>query len=133
MIEIKNLHAGYGKLEILKGVSLEIKENEIVSIIGPNGAGKSTLLRSIFNLADVLQGDILFNKKSILKSMPHELIKKGIVFINQGKIIFDSLTIEENLEIGILNLSKEEVNRKIELVYEKFPFLKNRKNTLAYK
>ena len=133
MLEIKNLHSGYGELKVLKGVDINVKEKEIVALIGPNGAGKSTVIRSVFNIANVTKGDINFNGKNIRKLKTHELIKKGISYVNQGRIIFDTLTVRENLEIGgDLIKDKKEKEKRLNEVYKKFPVLKERENKLAY-
>ncbi|MEK6826831.1 MAG: ABC transporter ATP-binding protein [Nanoarchaeota archaeon] len=133
MLQIKNLHSGYGELEVLKGIDISVKERELVALIGPNGAGKSTVIKSVFNIADVTKGDISFKGENIRKLKTHELIKKGISYVNQGRIIFDTLTIRENLEIGgDFIKDKEEKEKRINEIYKKFPILKERENKLAY-
>jgi len=133
MLEIKNLHSGYGELEVLKGIDINVKEKEIVALIGPNGAGKSTVIKSVFNIANVTKGNVNFKGKSIRKLKTHELIKRGISYVNQGRIIFDTLTVRENLIIGgDLIKNKEEKEDKINEIYKKFPILKERENKLAY-
>ncbi len=133
MLQIKNLHSGYGELEVLKGINLEVKEKEIVALIGPNGAGKSTVIKSVFNMANVREGIINFNGKNIRKLKAHKLISYGISYVPQGRIIFSNLTVKENLEIGaeLIN-DKEEIKKRFNLIYKKFPILKERENTLAY-
>ena len=106
MLQIKNLHAGYSGLEILKGVDLQVKNKEIVAVIGPNGAGKSTIIKSIFNLTNITGGHIFFDDENILGLKTHELIKKGICYLNQGRVIFGNLTVKENLSIS-LNMIKD--------------------------
>ena len=83
MLSIKNLESGYGKMQILFGISLNVKPNDIAVIIGPNGAGKSTLLKSIFNLVDLYKGKIIFRNKNITKIPTHELIELGISYVPQ--------------------------------------------------
>ena len=100
MLEIKDLDAGYGELQVLKGVDLEVKANQIVALIGPNGAGKSTVLKSIFNLATVYGGKIIFKERDIRNLKTHQLLEIGISYVPQGRINFDELTVLENLEIG---------------------------------
>ena len=90
MLSIKNLNSGYEKLEVLKQINLEIKSNEIVALIGPNGAGKSTVIKSIFNIAEVTKGKIVFKGKDITQLKTHELIEVGISFVTQGKINFSN-------------------------------------------
>lgn len=130
MLQIKNVHAGYNKIEIVKGVDLYIKEKEIVALIGPNGAGKSTILRSIFNIASVSKGEIILHGENIVGLAPYELISKGVSYINQGKVVFQTLSVKENLEIGIEN--KKEKELLLEEVFKEFPILKEREHALAY-
>tara|TARA_Y100000310_G_scaffold319330_1_gene374479 strand:- start:253 stop:960 length:708 start_codon:yes stop_codon:yes gene_type:complete len=133
MLEIKDLHAGYEQLEVLKGVSIEIAPSEIVAIIGPNGAGKTTVIKSIFNIADVTAGKIIFKEKDITGLKTHELNEIGISYVNQGRINFGNLTVRENLEIGCnLIKDKEVIEKNIEMVFEKFPVLKERQHKLSY-
>jgi len=133
MLHIEDLHAGYGELEVLKGINLEVKPNEIVALIGPNGAGKSTVIKSIFSIAKVTKGKIMFQKKNITHLKTHELIEEGISYVNQGRINFSNLTVKENLEIGAeLTRDKEIIEKNIGQVFEKFPVLRARQKSLAY-
>ena len=97
MLQIKNLESGYGEMQILFGISLNVKPNEIAVLIGPNGAGKSTLLKSIFNLVDIYKGEIVFKNKNITKIPTHELIELGVSYVPQGRQVFQTLTVRENL------------------------------------
>ena len=134
MLQIKNLESGYGKMQVLFGIDLNIKPNEIVVLIGPNGAGKSTLLKSIFNLVDVYSGDIIFKKKKITRMPTHELIELGISYVPQGRQIFNNLTVMENLEMGaFLTKEKELIEKRIEEVLEiHFPDLRKKLNDYAF-
>ena len=133
MLEIEGLRSGYGELEVLKGIHLEVKAGEIVALIGPNGAGKSTVIKSVFNIADVRTGKINFENKNLRGLKTHELIRLGISYVNQGRVNFGNLTIEENLEIGgDLIDSKEEFGERLNEVYERFPILKERAKKHAY-
>ena len=91
MLSIKNLESGYGKMQVLFGISLDAKPGDIAVLIGPNGAGKSTLLKSIFNLIDVYKGSIVFKNKNITKIPTHELIELGIsdnvIVLNEGRVL----------------------------------------------
>ena len=133
MLKIKNLHSGYGELEVLKGIDFEVKEKEIVALIGPNGSGKSTLIKSVFNIANITKGEIIFNEKNLRKLKTHELIKNGINYVPQGRLIFRNLTVKENIMMGT-NLIEEpnELEKKYREIYEKFPVLKERENMLAF-
>lgn len=133
MLKIKNLHSGYGKLKILKGIDFAINPGQFVSIIGPNGAGKSTLLKSIFNICDVYSGEIIFKGNSITKLATHDLILEGISYSPQGRHIFPDLSVYENLEMGLYIFNdKKYIKKKIEDVFEKFPVLKEKKEKQAY-
>ncbi len=132
MLSIKNLNAGYGRLKILSDVSLEISEGEIIALIGPNGAGKSTILKAIFNLCDVYEGSIGFSQQDITKSPTHELIKKGISYVPQGRLVFSSLTVEENIRMGgYLIQDKEETEQRVKALLRQFPILLEKKKVPA--
>ena len=132
MLSIKNLNAGYGKLKILSDVSLEIKEGEIIALIGPNGAGKSTILKAIFNVCDVYGGEIFFEEKNITKTPTHELIKKGISYVPQGRLVFSRLTVEENLRMGgYLIDDKIQREQRVAQLLEQFPILDEKKKVPA--
>jgi branched-chain amino acid transport system ATP-binding protein len=133
MLHTKNLHSGYGKLKILKGIDFSINPGQIVSIIGPNGAGKSTLLKSIFNICDVYSGDIIFKGNKINKLKTHNLILEGISYSPQGRHIFPDLTVYENLEMGLFIFNdKKYVKKKIGEILKRFPILNEKKEKLAY-
>jgi len=134
MLSIKNLESGYGKMQILFGVSLNVKPNDIAVIIGPNGAGKSTLLKSIFNLVDIYKGNILFKNKNITKIPTHHLIELGISYVPQGRQVFSTLTVKENLEMGaFLTKEKDLVKKRMkEVVESHFPDLKRKLNDYAF-
>jgi len=134
MLSIKNLESGYGKMQVLFGVSLNIKPNEIVVLIGPNGAGKSTLLKSIFNLIDIYKGEIVFKNKKITKIPTHELIELGIGYVPQGRQVFNSLTVKENLEMGaFLTKEKELIEKRMDEILEvHFPDLRKKLDDYAF-
>lgn len=133
MLEIHDLFAGYGELEVLKGINIEVNPNEIVALIGPNGAGKSTIIRSVFSLADVKKGRISFKGKNITKLKTHELMEIGVSYVNQGRINFSNLTVQENLEIGAdLIKDKAVIKKNLQAVYAKFPVLREKRNRHAF-
>jgi branched-chain amino acid transport system ATP-binding protein len=132
MLKIKDLKAGYREMEILHGIDLEVKPGEIVAIIGPNGAGKSTLLKAIFNLCEIYSGKIIFKDKDITHLPTHYLIQEGICYVPQGRQVFSTLTVKENLEMGSFILEDHELfKRNLFDVYNKIPFLKEKENELA--
>jgi branched-chain amino acid transport system ATP-binding protein len=132
MLKLKNIKSGYGELEILKGINLEVKPGEIVAIIGPNGSGKSTTLKSIFNLCDIYSGKIIWKNKNITKLKTHEKIYEGISYVPQGRQVFRDLTVQENLEMGAFIMKDRNlIDTNIKDVYDKFPFLKQKTNQYA--
>ena len=132
MLNIKNLYSGYDKSEILHGVDIDVNPGEIVVMIGPNGAGKSTVLKSIFSLADVYNGKIVFKDKDITKLKTFELIELGVSYVPQGRQLFQNMTVLENLQMGAFIIEDQEVIRKgIEDVFKKFPVLKEKQNQIS--
>ena len=134
MLSIKNLESGYGEMQVLFGVNLHVKPKEIAVLIGPNGAGKSTVLKSIFNLVDVYNGKILFKNKNITKLPTHQLIELGISYVPQGRQVFGTLTVRENLEMGaFLTKEKDLIKKRLNEVVEiHFPDLKKKLNDYAF-
>lgn len=132
MLNIKNLYSGYDKSEILHGIDIDVNAGEIVVMIGPNGAGKSTVLKSIFSLADVYNGKIIFKDKDITKLKTFELIELGVSYVPQGRQLFQNMTVLENLQMGAFIIEDQEVIKKgIEDVFKKFPILKEKQNQIS--
>ena len=131
-LEIVNLKSGYGKMEVLHGVSLEVEKGEIVAVLGPNGAGKTTLLNSIFGIATIHDGDIKFQGKSIRGEKPYKIVQMGIGYAPQLDNIFPNLTVLENLQMGAYIRGRDpSINNDIKEVFELFPEIARRKNTKA--
>jgi len=126
ILEVKKLVAGYAKSVILHGIDFNLYEKELVAVIGPNGAGKSTLLKSIFGIANIFDGDIIYNKKKITEEKPHILVKEGLSYVPQLGNIFPSLTIEENLKMGAFIRDDNKIKNDIDNVYQMFPDLLER-------
>ena len=99
MLEVKNLNAYYGKSHILQGVTLNIKQGEVVSLLGRNGVGRSTAIKSIMGMVDI-EGSILFNGKEIVGKKIHQISNLGIGYVSESREIFPDLTVLENLELG---------------------------------
>jgi branched-chain amino acid transport system ATP-binding protein len=132
MLEVENVSAGYGMVQILWNVSFTIKEKEIVSIIGPNGAGKTTLVKTISGLLPAKTGTIRFNGENVEKLPPYEIVKKGMTLIPEGRDIFPRMTVDENVRLGAYTAKdKKKVVESKERVYEIFPVLKKKEKTLA--
>ncbi len=132
MLKVRNLEVSYGPIRALKGISFEVKEGEIVTLIGANGAGKSTTLRTISNLLKPKGGSITFLNKDLLSVPACDLVKKGIVHVPEGRIIFGPLTVQENLELATWGRKdKVAIQDDLNKVYDLFPILKERKNQLG--
>jgi branched-chain amino acid transport system ATP-binding protein len=131
MLKILGLHVSYGGIRALKGVSLEVKQGEIVTIIGANGAGKSTLLNTVSGFLKPQQGEILF-KGNRLARRPDLVVKSGICHVPEGRLIFANLTVFDNLNLGAyLRHDVKAVGEDMEKVFTIFPRLKERKGQIA--
>src|SRR3989338_9635445 len=129
LLRLTNIHVDYGGVRALDGVDLEIDEGEIVALMGPNGAGKSTVLKSIFGLAPLHRGQVFWNEKTV-RLVSYEMVQRGIAFVPQGRRVFSSLTVEENLEIGgFVVLDKKELHKRINEVMEIFQALSHKRKT----
>ena len=99
LLKVQDAHVHYGGVKALAGASVSLDEGEIVALMGPNGAGKSTILKTIFGLAELASGKVLWHERHI-KPVPHEMVAEGIAFVPQGRRVFRHLTVKENLEVG---------------------------------
>jgi branched-chain amino acid transport system ATP-binding protein len=128
MLKVSNIDVFYGKVQALFDVSVEINEHEIVSIIGANGAGKSTLLKSIVGLCKPKRGSIEFLGTTISGTETHKIVRKGIVYVPEGREVFPQMSVYENLQMGAYNknYSKSEMEKAVVEAYELFPILKER-------
>jgi branched-chain amino acid transport system ATP-binding protein len=132
MLEVNDIHAYYGNIHALKGVSLTVEENEIVTLIGGNGAGKTTTLRSISGLIRPRSGEIYFEGEKISETPAHELVYKGITMVPEGRGIFARLTVYENLDMGAYSLSdRTSFQDDLDRVFHLFPRLKERQRQVA--
>ncbi len=133
MLKVDHIYTYYGKVMALHDVSFEIREDEIVSIIGANGAGKSTLMKSIMGVAPIRSGSILYRDEDISKCRTHQIVKKGIVYVPEGREIFADLSVKDNLEMGAFcrSYSAKRANELYEECYEMFPRLKERRRQAA--
>ena len=132
LLEVKNLTVYYDAVLALDGVSFHIEEGEIVAIIGPNGAGKSTSLKAICGLVKPKAGEILYSGENIRGKEPYQLVEKGICLVPEGRRVFPSMTVLENLEMGAFTRKdKKDIHKDIEKVFDLFPILKERKGQRA--
>ena len=127
LLNVKNLVAGYGDLQILEKVNIVVEEGEYVAIVGPNGAGKSTVMKSIFGLTKYIDGKIMYEGSDISESPTEEIIKLGISYVPQNENVFPNLTVRENLELGgyIMKNGREE---RIQELFDQFPILQAKQN-----
>lgn len=130
-LEIDNLRAGYGHLDILHGVDLKIRHGEFVTLLGPNGAGKSTLLKSLFGMTSHKGGSIRWKGKDIAGLRPQAMLGHGIAYVPQGRCNFQLMSIDENLEMAAYTISGGDLKGEREYVYDLFPILRKRRNELA--
>jgi len=136
MLNIKNLHAYYGPIEAIKGIDLHVEKGKITCIIGSNGAGKSTLFNAISGMI-TRNGSIVFDgKEELVRKNPRQIARLGIAQVPEGRRVFPGLTVNGNLETGTITwhgyFSRKSFAREIEMVYEIFPRLKERRNQLAW-
>ena len=132
MLQIKNVHAGYGKLKILRGINLSVPKGKIIALLGGNGTGKSTLLKTISGLLPLMEGSIEFDGQNLDKKKPHEIVKAGLVQVTQSKESYPAMTVEENLMVGsYVRNDRQGVQQDLEKIYEFFPILKKRRKTLS--
>lgn len=134
MLEINNLSVNYGYIEALRNISLKVRKNEIITLIGGNGAGKTTTLKAISGLADKRSGTISFEGRDITRMAPEEIVKLGIAHVPEGRKVFPSLTVYENLMTGTLGnrkLTKSRIGELLEQQYDMFPRLKERENQVG--
>ena len=132
MLKIDNIDVYYGAIHALKGISLEVNEGEIVTLIGANGAGKSTTLRTISGLLKPKTGSITFLGQSIAGVRAHEIVKKGISQVPEGRRVFAEMTVMENLDLGaFVRKDKAGIQQDLKHVFELFPRLEERKNQSA--
>ena len=134
MIKVENLSVNYGYVSALKSISFEVPDNRIVTLIGSNGAGKTSTLMSISGMVPKAGGKIIFEDKDITDLKPAEIVSQGISHVPEGRHVFSDLTVEENLIVGttpVKKISKTEIKKSKEMVYDLFPRLKERRTQLA--
>jgi branched-chain amino acid transport system ATP-binding protein len=131
MLTIEGLCSCYGRIEVLHGISLNVRQGEIVTLVGSNGAGKTTLLKAISGVQPVSGGSIRLGDQPIERATPHERVRRGIVQVPEGRQVFAPLAVEDNLRLGAFIRVDREVAKDLERIYETFPVLAQRRNTPA--
>jgi urea transport system ATP-binding protein len=128
MLNIKNYHVAYGQSRIIENLNLQVKENEIVALIGRNGMGKTTLMKSLIGMIPAQAGQVLFQGQDISRDKSYQRVRRGIGYVPQGRMVFSTMTVEENIKTG---LSSREKGKIPAMLYSIFPVLEEMKNRLA--
>jgi branched-chain amino acid transport system ATP-binding protein len=132
MLEIKDLEVYYGMIQAIKGISFQVNEGEVIALIGANGAGKTTTLHTISGLITPKKGTVMFEGKDITKVPAHKIVSAGMAHVPEGRRVFASLTVLQNLRMGAYTRNdKNEIEETLQMVYERFPRLEERKNQPA--
>ncbi|MGX7263868.1 ABC transporter ATP-binding protein [Enterococcus crotali] len=128
MLTIENLSVHYGVIQAVRDVSFNVEQGEIVSLIGANGAGKTTILRTISGLNRPSNGTITFEGQQIQKMLPQKIVASGLCQVPEGRHVFSGLTVQENLEMGAFLRKDKDLKQDYQMIFERFPILKERKN-----
>lgn len=135
MLKVRNITTYYGRIQILKGVSLHVDEGEIVALIGANGAGKTTLINAVSGLLKVVEGSITLGDREIANVSPEKIVKAGLSQVPEGRLVFSPLTVEDNLQLGAYvryrSKDREEIQDDLNRIYELFPVLSERSEQMA--
>ena len=131
MLNVTDINVYYGAIHALKGLSFHVEEGEIVSLIGANGAGKTTAMHTVSGLLRSKTGDITFLGSSIAKTEPHKIVRQGLAQVPEGRRVFASMTVQENLEMGAFIRKGAGIAEDLEKVFTRFPRLKERRKQLA--
>lgn len=127
LLMVEDLHVHYGSIHAVKGISLQVKKGQIVTLIGANGAGKSTTLKAIMNLVRKSAGKVLFDGTDVSRLPTHEIVKMGIALVPEGRRIFPNLTVHENLMMAAYSrTNRDQIKRDLEFVFQLFPRLEER-------
>jgi branched-chain amino acid transport system ATP-binding protein len=131
MLKVQGISTSYGKINVLKNISLEVEEGSIVTILGANGAGKSTTMKTICGLLKPQEGKVEFFGEDVTGRRPDQLVRTGIALVPEGRQILSGMTVLENLEMGAYHRKDNEIKQDIEKVMERFPILKERHQQLG--
>jgi len=131
MLVVKGIEAGYGTIQVLKGLDIEVEKGEIVTLIGANGAGKTTLLRVIAGVLSPIQGEVIFEGEKIMRMPCHKIVEKGIFLIQEGRAILKKMTVLENLLMGAFTCPDTNLNQALDAIFGMFPVLRQRQRQLG--
>jgi branched-chain amino acid transport system ATP-binding protein len=133
LLDVRDLHAGYGELGVLRGVSLSVAAGEIVAVLGPNGAGKSTLLRTISRMETTIRsGTIVFDGHDLVRASTVQGVRLGCLHVPEGRQLFTELSVDDNIRLGAFSVDRKTIDADAAAVYEQFPVLAARKKQTAF-
>lgn len=128
MLEVKNLSVYYGEARAIEDVSISMEQGEVVAVLGANGAGKSTLVNAIAGVIGVREGEVTLDGESLSRLPSHQVVSKGVALVPEGRLLFNQLTVAQNLQLGAYSRSDERIKETLETVYELFPILYDRRD-----
>jgi branched-chain amino acid transport system ATP-binding protein len=131
ILAVEGVHAGYGRVSVIRGIDLRVAEGELVTLIGANGAGKSTLLKVLVGLVPPSAGTIRFFDRDISRIRPEQTVKAGLALVPEGRMLFGPMTVEDNLELGAHTTDRDGRDAALERVFELFPVLEERRTQTA--
>jgi branched-chain amino acid transport system ATP-binding protein len=133
LLDVRSLHAGYGAIEVLRGVDLEVRAGELVAVLGPNGAGKSTLLRTISRYKTALrEGSIVFDGTDLRRASTERTVRLGCLHVPEGRQLFGRMSVDDNLRLGAFSTRRNGLTASLSAIYERFPPLAQRRAQPAY-
>lgn len=131
MLEVNNINVFYGSIHAVKDISFKVEKGEIISLIGANGAGKTTILQTVSGLLKSNTGSIVFNDQDLMHIPAHKIVGKGLAQVPEGRRVFLQMSVMENLELGAFTQPKDTIQKNLEIVFEHFPRLKERRTQIA--
>ena len=131
MLEVNNINVYYGSIHAVKDISFKVEKGEIISLIGANGAGKTTILQTVSGLLKSNTGSIVFNNQDLMHIPAHKIVSHGLAQVPEGRRVFLQMSVMENLELGAYTQPKNTINQNLEIVFEHFPRLKERRTQVA--
>ncbi len=131
MLEVNNINVYYGSIHAVKDISFRVEKGEIISLIGANGAGKTTILQTVSGLLKSTTGSIVFNDQNLMHIPSHKIVSHGLAQVPEGRRVFLQMSVMENLELGAYTQPKNTIDKNLEIVFEHFPRLKERRSQVA--
>ena len=131
MLEVNNINVYYGSIHAVKDISFKVEKGEIISLIGANGAGKTTILQTVSGLLKSTTGSIVFNDQNLMQIPAHKIVGRGLAQVPEGRRVFLQMSVMENLELGAFTQPKDTIEKNLEVIFEHFPRLKERRTQVA--